>query len=260
MLLVALAACSRPTPNTPVLAVSIEPQRHLLEAIAGDYAQVVSIMPQSANPEAFEPGMEQMKSLETAAAYFRVGTLPFETNITRQFPGVKTVDTPCGELRENDPHIWSSLANARQQATVMCDELCKMEPSRSQYFTARRDSLMAVLNTADSLIHSRLDSLSCREFFVWHPSLTYFASDYGLRQLAFESHQKETSAHDMKERVNAAQNSCAKVFFCQKQFDSRAASEVCRDLNATMVEVDLMSYDFVKELINVANTLYEHSK
>ena len=69
-----LAACSgAEKPERPVLAVSIEPQKKILEAIAGPGFDVVVLLPPGSDPESFEPTMSQRRSLSDAEAYLPVG-------------------------------------------------------------------------------------------------------------------------------------------------------------------------------------------
>ena len=39
----------------PILAVSLEPQRYMLEQIVGDNFRIVALMPNGDNPETFDP-------------------------------------------------------------------------------------------------------------------------------------------------------------------------------------------------------------
>lgn len=76
----ALCACCRPTADSdrPVLTVSIEPLRYVVEAIAGNKYEVHTLMPQGASPETYELTPRQMMDLNDCQIVFRTGTLGFE--------------------------------------------------------------------------------------------------------------------------------------------------------------------------------------
>ena len=72
-----LTACSQGDADR-TLTVSIEPQRYLLEQIAGDKWQVNTVLEKGADPENFDPPMSTMKKAMSSRLYFSMGTLPFE--------------------------------------------------------------------------------------------------------------------------------------------------------------------------------------
>ena len=92
---------------------------------------------------------------------------------------------------------------------------------------------------------------------VWHPSLSYFAADYGLQQIGMEYEGKEMPAKVLKEEIDYARACNAKVFFFQKGFDSRRVAAVNNQIGARLVNINLMNYDWDKELLHIANALRE---
>ena len=55
MLLCLLSCNHKQQDNRPIITVSIEPLRYVVEAVAGDKYQVKTLMPQGASPETYEP-------------------------------------------------------------------------------------------------------------------------------------------------------------------------------------------------------------
>ncbi len=79
LLLPTLSSCQKHKADArPMVAVSIEPLRYVVEAVAGEKFQVVTLMPQGASPETYEPTPRQMTSLSDCALVMRCGTLGFE--------------------------------------------------------------------------------------------------------------------------------------------------------------------------------------
>ena len=83
VLMTALSACAvvdtdaQPESDKFTVAVGIAPQAAFVEAVAGNLADVVTMVPPGNNPETFAPSMVQMKTLADASVYFTLN-LPTE--------------------------------------------------------------------------------------------------------------------------------------------------------------------------------------
>ena len=62
----------------PVVFVSIPPQAWLVKRLAGDAAEVQTLLAAGANPHTYEPDSRQLRKLSEASLYLTVG-MPFET-------------------------------------------------------------------------------------------------------------------------------------------------------------------------------------
>ena len=68
---------------------------------------------------------------------------------------------------------------------------------------------------------------------------------------------KEMPAKVLKQEIDYARACNAKVFFFQKGFDSRRVAAVNNQIGARLVNINLMNYDWDKELLHIANALRE---
>lgn len=275
-----LAGCGH-APKEKVLAVSVEPQRALLQEIAGDRYEVVTVLTPGSNPETFEPGMNIRRQLETASAYFTTGHLPFETQLGEALADVLTVDTSVGiqpvygthshqhgaehnhshahshqhNGRDADPHVWTSVRNARIMAKNMYESLVALDPEGRGYYTARYVALDQRLDSLDRAFALRLKDSGTKQFAIWHPSLSYLARDYGLRQIAVGSENKEQSATVLRRVLENARNEGVRVFFFQKEFDSRQAEIINKELETELITINPLAYDWEKELDGIVSAL-----
>ena len=92
-------------------------------------------------------------------------------------------------------------------------------------------------------------------FLVWHPSLSYFANDYGLRQISIEYEGKEVPINMLKEKIDTAKASGAKVLFIQQEFDSSQAETLNEEIGAKIVRINPMNYNWVEEMEDIANAI-----
>lgn len=280
-----LSACIRSNDSRDILAVSIEPQRAWLEALVGEQYNIIVLMPAGENPETFEPSASAMAQLEKAKIWFAIGTLPFEQKMQPRYHD-KYVNTGEGVGRlygthshgdanehhqESDPHIWTSVRNARIMVMSMSDALCTAAAHRAANIdfngssptqSSRSDSAsiqaavqryIAHLDSLDSDLSARL--LGKGAFMVWHPSLSYFARDYDLEQVAVSPDNKELSAKALKGVIEEARADSVTVFLLQRQFDARQASTICAEIGARQVIFNPLAYEWEEELRRIADEM-----
>lgn len=276
-LMMSLAGCGSRTDYRPVVTVSIEPQRYFLDKIAAGKVDAVSLLSAGANPETFEPTMANLMRVEKSKAYFLIGNTAFEQSVVDRVkdnnPGLKIFDTSAGvallrgthhhhhdgddddDSDEIDPHIWSSVANARIIAHNILNGLVIIDPENADFYTDNFNSLIADLDSLNAELTSSLSPVRGEAFLVWHPSLSYFARDYGLKQIAVGSEGKESSVMHMREVLEEAAEHNARVFFSQKEFDGSQAATICRQTNTRLVEINPLGYEWDKEIRHIASAL-----
>ena len=270
--------------DKPVLAVSIEPQRAWLEEIVGDKYEVVAMLPRGANPENFDPGMQSRKQLERAQAYFITGYLPFEDKLVSSLgadsrvrivntsegivPVLGTHDHNHGEEAHHhhhgrhehgngaDPHVWTSLKNARVMIGHMKDAVTDIDTANRAFYSQNFAALDARIDSLDQVYSARLGSgASNRAFAVWHPSLSYFARDYGLEQIAVGFENKEIPAVTLKKVIEEAREDSVRVFFFQKEFDSRQAETLNSAMGTEMIIITPLDYEWEKQFDAIVSAL-----
>lgn len=262
----------------PVVVVSIPPLEYFVEKIGGDKVRVECLAPASADPETFEPSMAQLKTASQARLMLTVGLLPFEQKVSEAISASNkkisvfelTDSIPliegthdhgheghghddCHRHHTNyDPHVWTSLRNARIMARNTCRVLSSRFPADSLYFQARLSLLDQHLDSLDREIAARLTPLNGKSFLVWHPSLSYFARDYGLAQLAVGNEHKEASITGLKERLDKIRATQPLVFFYQREYDSRQAETISEATGLPPVVITPLSPE-IEDAINMAS-------
>lgn len=258
------------------LAVSIEPLRGLLAPLAGDRFEITTVMDRGGDPESFEPSMSSRMAVDHAEALFVAGGLPFEQKLAQGRGGDAVVSMAdvvepvygthdhCGHVHHEghshdhglpDPHVWTSIRSARAMARAMAAKLMQLDPEGAPLYAARLDSLDRSLAAADSTAASRLAAAPSRAFMLWHPSLSYFARDYGLQQVALGAEGKDFSASGIAEAINTAAASGARVFLVQRGLDPRQAMSVTRGSGVRTAEIDPMASDIAAQVLYIADEI-----
>ena len=277
--IMALVACTSKSTGRPVITVSIQPQKYLLEHIVGKHFEVICLLSQGSNPETYEPSMNHLMNLEKSKAYFLIGNIGFEMAIVdkakKNNPDIKIYDNSAnidiiygshsgiahsheehaGHKHESAPHIWTSAVNARIIATNMCNAVCELDPAHAPYYKKRLGELCKQIDALDAQLREQLKPIEGDAFIVWHPSLSYFARDYGLKQITMEYEGKEIPAKYLKTEIDSAKACNARIFFFQKEFDSRQAESINQELGTKMVTINPMNYNWDTELKHIADAL-----
>ena len=270
-----LSACkpSAQSEQKPTITVTLEPLRYFTEAIAGDQYQVVSMVPKGSSPETYDPTPQQLVALNKSQAYFRIGHIGFEQTwmdrLASNSPQLKFFDTSEGiDLIRTaghqhgdhyhaggvEPHVWNSANNAIILAENIYQALCKLDSPNQTYYKERLDSLKLTIQETDKTIRELLQKAD-RTFLIYHPALSYFARDYGLKQVSIEEEGKEPSPAQLKTLIETCRKENIHVIFVQQEFDVRNAQLIADELGVTIIPINPLSYDWPTEMINVAKAL-----
>lgn len=273
-----LSACiSCNSSHERVITVTIMPQKYIAEQIAGEHYRVNCAVPANANPEAYDITPAQMAELSKSAAYMQVGTLGFEltwmNNLRKNNPQMKVYDMSAGiEMIQGthahshadgsvhrttvaDPHVWSSPKSMRIMADNVYEALVELDPDNRSYYEGRYEALVQRIDSIDAVVADILKPVEGRAFAIYHPSLTYLARDYSLKQISIENIGKENSAYAIKSVMDEARDCGVKIVFIQKEFDSRQVQTFADELGAKVYTINPLSYDWESEIINIANAI-----
>lgn len=268
-----LSACSAAPAETPIVTVSIEPQKYLLEQITGDKVDIRTLIANGANPENYDPSLTHIMNLRKSIGFLRMGNIGFEMalldKIRQEDPELPIFNTSEGIVpvtgthshgdmkhEEIDPHTWTSVKNAKIIIRNMLEAMVKIDSSNEAYYRRNYEKFARRLDSLDRAFESRLAPHAGEHFMVWHPSLSYFARDYGLEQIsAGNAENKESSLSKLKETIDHADTHSASIFFYQKDLDSRQAEVMGEQLGLRRVSINPLSYDWEKEMCAITDAI-----
>lgn len=263
-----LPACSGKSPSRPSLAVSIAPQKYLLENIVGKKYDIFTLLPPNSDPETYDPSVNSMTGMQKSCIFFRLGTIGFEQailgKVAENFPDLKIVNSSAGIPLVSgthagpggfDPHVWTSVRNARIIVRNMYLAMLQQDPSQKKNLTRRYQRFDAELAALDSTIRVMLAPCKGAAFVIRHPSLSYFAKDYGLRQLSLETEGKEPSPGQMRERLDSIKKAGAKVFFIEKGHPNASLINLAEEMGIPVAEISLLDYDWKENMLTLARAV-----
>lgn len=252
------------------LMVSIEPQRYVLEQLVDSTYSVRSLVSHGTNPETFEPSTSERIAVDASPVYFATGVLPFEEKLKSSTSAifVETSDgvdllfdthghnhSEEGHDHDADPHYWSSISGVRTMSANMAKALCESFPEDSILFKRRLEQYNCHLDSLENALTSKLAGREGVSFAVWHPSLSYVARDFGLNQITLGLEGKDMSAKGLREAIEKAKARNVKVFFFQKEYDSRQAQTINDALGSVFYEINPLDYNWESQLTGLIDEI-----
>jgi len=257
------------------ILVSISPQKYFVEKIGGDLVDVNVLIPPGTNPHLYDPTPGQLIGISETDIYFYNGHLDFELtwveNILESNKEIISVELSkgvslitggeCsghdhrGHDHGMDPHIWLSTNNAHVIAANICASLSNNYPEHQKYFEENYNLLLNEIDDLKEGILSRLDGLPNRKFMIFHPTLSYFAEEFGLEQISIEHEGKEPTPMHLKNTIKTAKENNIDIIFIQKGFDRENAGIIAEELGIKLVEIDPLSEDWHETMLLISTQI-----
>lgn len=256
------------------ITVSILPQKTFVEKIAGDDFKVNVMIPPGTSPAAYTLLPSQLEEISKSLIWFRIGYIGFEYSwadkIVQANSKMKVVDLSEGldliaQVKEQhgdhfhlsgvDPHIWLSPILVKQMAKRILDELSALNPEQSAKYKSNYLEFVKEIDQLNIEISNKLKPFEGRKIIVFHPSLSYFARDYGLKQFPLESGGKEPTPQRMKELIDLAKSENIKVMYIQGELDREHARVFAEEVNGEIIQVRPLDPAWAENLMEMTNIL-----
>ena len=279
--LVSLVSCKgkRAASDKMQLTVSIIPQKYLVSFIAGGKFDVQAMLPKGSNHETYEPAPRDMEKISASKLYLALGALDFEITwldrLKASNPGMKVVNTSQGiemlagqchadteesahKSHGQDPHTWLSPACMKIQAANICQALSEIDTLNASFYKSNLAKFICLADSVDRKIRSTLTASEGKTILIFHPALAYFARDYKLTQVSIEQDGKEPSPAYLGELIKLAKDKGIKSILISKEFDTRNAESIAREMNGKVVVFDPMDENWPENMIRLAELIAEN--
>jgi len=242
--------------SNPVITVSILPQKTFVEKIGGDDFNVNVLIPPGSSPAAYTLLPSQLKDIAKSEVWFRIGYIGFEHSwkdkIEQANKEMKVVDLSEGldliaaEMIQHgdhfhvagvDPHIWMSPRMVKQMAEKIQETLTELNPEKGPDYRSNYLEFVKEIDQLDVKIKNALRPHQGKKIITFHPSLSYYARDYGIEQVSLESGGKEPTPQHMAKVVNLAKDENLRVIYIQSEFDRDHAKVFAEEINGEVIQV-----------------------
>ncbi|MDD4109666.1 MAG: zinc ABC transporter substrate-binding protein [Prolixibacteraceae bacterium] len=263
--------------SKPVVTVSIIPQKTFVEKIAGSDFDINVLIPPGASPATYTILPSQLKSISRSLVWFRIGHIGFEYSwkdkIGQANKNMLIVDLSQGidliaDMQEQhgdhihidgiDPHIWLSPELVKKMSLRIAEVLIELNPDKKDVYTENYRKFKQEIEQLDMDIKNALKEYKGKHFLTFHPSLGYYAREYGLFQHSLESEGKEPTPQHMASIVKLARQNNIRVIFIQEEFDSDHARVFAEEIDGNIIKVSPLSPDWAGNLLKLTNTIIDN--
>ena len=139
-----------------------------------------------------------------------------------------------------NPHIWLDPVLAQDICRRIAAALIQADPGHRDVYEANLKSYLAALEELDRDIRQRAASWRIRDFISFHPSFTYFARRYHLREVGVMelAPGREPTPGHLRDLVRSIKDRGLKVVFAEPQLNPRVAETVAREAGVKVLMLD----------------------
>jgi zinc transport system substrate-binding protein len=257
----------------PTIVVSILPQQFVVDYIAGDFVDTITLVGPGQNPHSYEPTPKQMAQLSQADAWI-VSNTDFERSlvdkIKTMYPNLLIVDGTegvefrlleehdhAGEIhhQELDKHTWLGRTPMKILAQHTLTTLQKIDPEHSSFYLTQAQMFVDTVDTLFNSLIEELAPLRGTTAFVYHPSFGYLFDELGIKQEAVETGGKEPTAKALSTLIEKGQQEKVSALFVQAQFPTSSAHNVAQAIGAEVLPLDPLAYDWFENISLMGETL-----
>jgi zinc transport system substrate-binding protein len=260
-----------------VVTVSILPIKTFVEEIAGNDFEINVLLPPGASPADFTLVPSQLKDISRSEVWFRIGYIGFEyswkdkieqanrkmkvVNLSEGLDLITDEYLPSGEKSSTggiNPHTWLSPTLVKQMAGRIAEELALLNPEKKQEYEKNLSQFIEKINELDAEIRNKLENFEGRQIILFHPSLSYFAREYGLIQYSLEPGGKEPTPQRMAALVDFARKENIRAIYIQSDFDREQARVFAEEIDGEVVEMWPLNPEWFENLRSITELLIRH--
>lgn len=245
-----IAGCEpAPPPAKPLVVATIYPLWEFSRQVAGDRAEVVSLVPAGVEPHDWEPVPRDVSQVQRAAVFVHTGTdldawaeklladLGGRRGVVVNARDGLSVLTVAGVV---DPHLWLDPSLARAQVLAIAAGLEQADPAGRATYAENARTFVAHLDGLDQEFTAGLAACARREIVTSHAAFAYLARRYRLTQIPVMglSPEAEPSPADLAAIVRTARRLKVTHVFFETLVSPRLAETLSRELGATALPLN----------------------
>lgn len=246
---------SEEKPKKLRVVASFYPLYEFLKNIAGDKAEISTLIPNGIEPHDWEPSANDILRLKESDifVYNGAGMEPFVDKLINsgEYNNVRFVETTKGIdlIQTNDehqkpddhtaynPHVWLDPILAKHQVMIIKDAIITSDPNNKKYYDDNANAYGAKLDELNLKIQLELSDCKKDTFMPFHDAYSYFADRYGLQvfPLSGVSPESEVTATDLREFVDFIQKNEIKTIYSEEMVDPKLANTLAEEANAQVL-------------------------
>ncbi|HDD56162.1 MAG TPA: zinc ABC transporter substrate-binding protein [Chloroflexi bacterium] len=272
---IALAACS-PIENRPgtedrerlEIVATTTFIGDVVGQVAGGIPEITVLLEPGQNPHSYQPTPQDLVNISRADAIFVNGLnleeflddlldgSGTEAKVVVVSEGIQPLGLPDqtggegddDELEEDhgqeigyDPHVWFDPNNTFIWTENIVNALARLDPAHAADYQANGQAFQEDLLALDSWIRAEVNRIpeGNRELVTDHTSLSYFAQQYGFRQIGAVipalTTEAETSGQELAGLIDTIRENQVRAIFVGIDFDPTLAQRVAEETGVDLI-------------------------
>ncbi len=153
----------------------------------------------------------------------------------------------------SDPHTWTSLRNAEKMIDHFVEEIGEIDEQNADYYEDNAEDYTSELRKLDQELEKNIPEGEA--FMIYHPSMGYFADDYGLEQMAIEVDGDDPGPGQIRGLIDRAEDEDVEVIFTSPQFDEEAAQTIADEIDGSVETIDPLAKDYLDNMRDISESL-----
>ena len=248
------------------VTATVSPLADLVARVGGERVEVRSLVPPGADAHTYAPRPRDAMRLEDADLYVGIGLALNDGAVRLARTNLRddarlvllgeewldldalVFDHPAGERTDvprdalglgPNPHVWTSLRNARALVLGIVEVLSEMDADDAAGYATRGAALVAELDALDERIAAAVSTidLADRVLVTYHDAWIYFARDYGLDYaIAVQGGDySDPSAAGVRSLIDQVRALGVRAVFGSRVFPSAVLEVIAAESGATYV-------------------------
>ena len=231
-------------------------------AVAGDCAEVSSLIPPGTGPHDFQSRPGDLVALRQARVLVQ-NALELETFLDKLVPSAENADllvldssrgvaTIESDGHDDDhghdhahahgpvnPHIWLDPQRAVRQVENIRDGLVAADPSCAEGYRRNAEAYIAELRQLDATLASQLEPFAGKTFVAFHDVAPYFAQRYGLvAAFVVDVPEINPTPADLRRVSELVERTDLRALLSDPQQGNRSFNALARDLGVRISVFD----------------------
>jgi ABC-type Zn uptake system ZnuABC Zn-binding protein ZnuA len=265
-LALSLTACDRQEEKPAATAekklnvvTTVAPITSIVENIGGDKVRLAGIIPEGINSHTFEPIPSDSKLLSSADLIILNG-LDLETPTLKLAqanlkPGASIYSLGAKTIKEADyifdfsfpkeqghpnPHLWLNPEYAMRYATLVRDELIKLDPKNQAVYEQNSAQFLKKLEALDQAIKEAAQTIpqNNRRLLTYHDSWPYFTRRYGFQVIGAvqPSDFADPSPREVVRLIEQIRKEKVPAVFGSEVFPSPVLEQIAREAKSRYID------------------------
>ena len=241
------------------VVTTVAPITSIVENIAGDKIQLAGIIPEGINSHTFEPIPSDSKLLSSADLIILNG-LDLETPTLKLAqanlkPGAAIYSLGDKTIKEADyifdfsfpkeqghpnPHLWLNPEYAMRYATLVRDELIRVDPKNKAVYEQNAAQFLKKLEALDQAIKEAAQTIpqNNRRLLTYHDSWPYFARRYGFQVIGAvqPSDFADPSPREVVRLIEQIRKEKVPAVFGSEVFPSPVLEQIAREAKSRYID------------------------